>query len=150
MQISEIMTRDPACCTRDTSLQEVAHMMVDCDCGAVPVVDSQSSRKPAGIITDRDIVTRSMAEGKNPMQMRTEDVMTSPALYMSPENTVQECVRFMEDNQVRRILVVDDNESVVGIVAQADLAQEHVLAGHAEEFLEELSQPSMEASQPSS
>lgn len=149
MQISEIMTPEPACCTPDTPLQEVAQMMVDCDCGAVPVVESQSARRPAGIITDRDIVTRTMPEGKNPMQMRTGDVMTSPALYMSPADSVQECVRFMEDNQVRRILVVNDDESVVGIVAQADLAQQHVLAGHAEEFLEEISRPRREASQPS-
>ena len=63
MNVAEIMTKDPACCTPDTSPQEVAQMMVECDCGCVPVVDSKDSKMPVGMITDRDITVRVVAKG---------------------------------------------------------------------------------------
>jgi CBS domain-containing protein len=66
MNVGEIMTKDPACCTPDTGLQEVAQMMVDCDCGCIPVVDSEGSKMPVGMITDRDITCRVVAKGQNP------------------------------------------------------------------------------------
>ena len=63
MNVREVMTADPVCCTADTPLTEVAKMMVECDCGAIPVVDSQNSKKPVGMITDRDITIRTVAVG---------------------------------------------------------------------------------------
>ena len=148
MQVREIMTESPAHCTPDRSLQEVAQLMVEHDCGAIPVVESEGAKRPAGIITDRDMVTRAIAQGENPMQMHAADVMTSPALRVSPSDSVEDCARLMEKNQVRRVLVVEEDETVVGIVAQADLAQQ-APAEQSEEVLEEVSESSEEASRPS-
>jgi CBS domain-containing protein len=123
MRIEELMTKNPKCCTKDTSLREVARMMVDCDCGEIPIVDSAASLKPIGVITDRDIVCRTVAQGKNPLDLKARDCMTTPAVTCTPDATVEECCRVMEERQVRRIPVVDRNGRLCGIVSQADLAR---------------------------
>ena len=69
MQVKEVMTPDPACCVPETGLQEVAKMMVDHDCGEIPVIENKESRLPIGVITDRDIVCRTVALGTNPLDM---------------------------------------------------------------------------------
>src|SRR5688500_19096728 len=71
MQVREIMTSDPACCTPDTNLQDVACMMIECDCGAIPVVDDLDSGRVIGMITDRDITCRTVAQRKNPLDLTT-------------------------------------------------------------------------------
>lgn len=70
MQAKDIRTRDPDCCTPDTKLRDVARLMVDHDCREIPVVKANDDRKPVGVVTDRDIVRRTVAEGKNPMNHR--------------------------------------------------------------------------------
>ena len=72
MNVGEIMTKDPACCTPDTRLQEVAKMMVDNDCGCIPVVDDEGSKMPVGMITDRDITCRVVANGQNPLDLTAQ------------------------------------------------------------------------------
>ncbi|HSU26302.1 MAG TPA: CBS domain-containing protein [Pyrinomonadaceae bacterium] len=122
MLVNEIMTEDPACCTGQTGLQEVAKMMVDNDCGCIPVVDSENSRMPIGMITDRDICCRAVAEGKNPLDLTASDAMTSTVISVTPETKLEDCLNLMEDSQIRRIAVVDGNGALCGIVAQADVA----------------------------
>ena len=122
MNVKDIMTKDPACCTAETSLQEVAQIMVDHDCGCVPVVDSDESKIPVGMITDRDITTRIVAEGKNPLDLTAADAMTSTVVSVTPETSIEECCNVMESSQIRRVAVVDANGSCCGIVAQADIA----------------------------
>jgi CBS domain-containing protein len=116
------MTKDPACCTADTPLQEVAQMMVEHDCGCVPVVDGEDSKMPVGMITDRDITTRVVAKGQNPLEMTAGDAMTSTVVSVTPETSVEECCNVMEQSQIRRVAVVDKNGACCGIVAQADVA----------------------------
>ncbi|MFY9610123.1 MAG: CBS domain-containing protein [Blastocatellia bacterium] len=123
MQVRDIMTKNPACCTSDTNLQEVAMLMVKHDCGQTPVVEGNESMKLVGVVTDRDIICRSLADGKNPLEMTAGDCMTSPCVTVTPETSVEECCRAMEENQVRRVPVVDRSGSCCGIVAQADIAQ---------------------------
>ena len=123
MKVKEIMSKDPACCTRETSLQDVAVLMVEHDCGEIPVVDSLQSKRPVGVITDRDITVRSVALGKNPLELRARDCMSSPAVTVSPESDLDECCRLMEENQLRRIPVVDESGCCCGIVSQADIAR---------------------------
>ena len=140
MQVKEVMTRDPICCTSDSSLQEVARQMVEHDCGAIPVVDNEQNKKPIGMITDRDITCRSVAVGKNPLEMTAADCMTSSAMTVSPEDDIHDCCQRMEEKQVRRALVVDEDGCCCGIVAQADIARqgsEHDTA----EIVREVSQP---------
>jgi CBS domain-containing protein len=123
MQVQEIQTSNPACCAPDTNLGQVAQMMVQNNCGSIPVVDGQGSMKPVGIVTDRDITCRTVAEGKNPLDMTAGDCMTSPAVTVKLGTSVDDCCKVMEDNQIRRILVVDGDGSCCGIVAQADIAR---------------------------
>ena len=125
MQVREIMTQDVACCTPDTALTEVARMMVECDCGAIPVVERKDGRKKlVGMVTDRDIVCRTLAEGKNPVDLTAGVCMSQGVVTARPEESVEECCQKMEEHQVRRILVTDENDECCGIVAQADIAQQ--------------------------
>ena len=122
MRVSELMTPNPTCCTPETSLQEAAAMMVRINCGSIPVVENEKNRHPVGIVTDRDIVCRAVAEGKNPLQMKVKDCYTTPVESISEDADAEEVTAQMEQSRVRRMLVVDENGRCCGIVAQADLA----------------------------
>src|SRR4030095_2653771 len=122
MQVKEVMTADPACFTSETRLREVAKLMVDNDCGEIPVVDNEKTRKPIGVITDRDIVCRTVAQGLNPLNQTVADFMSKPCVTVTPDMSVEECARVLEQNKIRRVPVVDSAGSCCGIVAQADIA----------------------------
>ncbi len=122
MLVREIMTENPACCTADTNLQEVAKMMVVNDCGCIPVVEDNAHNRPIGTITDRDICCRAVAEGRNPLDMSASQVMTKNVVSVTPDMTVEDCCNTMEDNQIRRVVVIDDSGSCCGMVSQADIA----------------------------
>jgi len=139
MQVKEIMTPDPRCCVPESNLGEVAQMMLDCDCGEIPIVDSLDSGKPIGVITDRDIVCRTVALGKNPLELRARDCMTSPVITVRPDTDVEDCCKQMEHYQVRRIPVVDANGRCCGLVAQADVAN-RVPARRTAEVVRQVSQ----------
>jgi CBS domain-containing protein len=141
MQVQSIMTRDPACCTPDTDLQIVARAMVERDCGALPVVDGEQSRKPVGMITDRDIVCRLVADGRNPLDSKVRDAMSESAVTVRQDASLDECERLMEERQVRRIPVVDETGACCGIVAQADIAL-NAPAKETAEVVKDISQPS--------
>ena len=140
MEISEIMTENPICCVPETGLEEVARMMVENDCGAIPVVEDQETWKPVGIITDRDIACRAVAEGRNPLEMIAEEVMSLVPVAVNRTATVEECMREMEAHQLRRILVTDGTGGCVGIVALADIAL-HSGGKETAEVVGEVSQP---------
>jgi CBS domain-containing protein len=122
MDIRKIMTTNPACCFPDTPLPEVAKLMVAHDCGEIPVVDD-ATRKPVGVVTDRDIAVRVVAPGLNPANLSARDCMTAPAVTVPPETSLDRCARIMEEKQLRRIVVVDAAGCLCGIVAQADIAR---------------------------
>lgn len=123
MQVREIMTKNPACCTPDSTLQEIAQLMVEHDCGLIPVVDSNLGMRPIGTITDRDITIRTFATGKNPLNMKASEIMTTDIVTISPETSVQDCGNVMKKEDIRRVLVIDRDGKLIGIVAQADIAQ---------------------------
>lgn len=123
MVANDLMTANPACATMDTPLQDVARMMVDCDCGEIPIVDRSDSKKPVGVVTDRDIVTRTIAQGKNPLSATAGDVMTKPAVCAKETDDADTIKRLMETHQIRRIPVVGRNGEITGIVSVADLAR---------------------------
>ena len=149
MQVKEIMSKNPVCALPDSEVREVAEMMVEFDCGSIPVVENSETLKPLlGVVTDRDIVCRLIAAGKNPLEARVRDCMSTPAVTVRPEDTVERCSNIMEENQIRRIPVVDDSGAVAGIVTQAHIAR-HTSRSEAGEFLQSMSRKSPEASQPS-
>lgn len=145
MQVKDVMTPDPACCTADTSLQEVAKLMVDHDCGEIPVVDSKGTKQPIGVITDRDIVVRSVAKGNNPLDLTAADCLSKPCVTVTPEMSIEECGNILETNKIRRVPVVDKSGDICGIVAVADIA---LRAGGnvTTEVVKEVSEPGASAS----
>ena len=140
MKVKEIMTENPICCVATTSLEEVARMMVENDCGAIPVVEDQEGWKPVGIITDRDITCRAVAEGRNPLELVAGDIMTPSPVTAGPDTELEDCERLMAEHQLRRILVVDADGGCCGIVALADIAR-HAPETEAAEVVEEVSKP---------
>ena len=123
MQVREIMTTDPACCTADASLEEVAKAMVEHDCGEIPIVRSSSDKSLLGVVTDRDIVCRLVAQGRNPVDEAAEACMSSPVVSVRESTPVEDCAKLMEDKQIRRVPVVNGGGMVCGIVSQADIAK---------------------------
>jgi CBS domain-containing protein len=122
MKAREIMTSNPACCTPDATAQEAALLMLDCDCGVIPVVEDKQSMRLAGVVTDRDLTVRGLAQGKG-AATKVRELMTSDPSCCSPEDDLREVERAMADRQVRRVPIVDDRGCCVGVVAQADLAR---------------------------
>ena len=140
MKVKEIMTKSPACCTPETSLREVAAMFVDNDCGAVPVVDSVNTRRPVGIVTDRDIACRAVAKGLNALELTARDCMSSPSVTIREDASLDEAIQLMEDNRVRRLPVVDERGRCIGMIAQADIALS-AGRGKTAEVVREISRP---------
>jgi CBS domain-containing protein len=145
MLVKELMTANPACCTPDSSLPEVARMMVQNDCGEIPVIKDQKSKIPVGVVTDRDIVCRTIANDRNPLDLTAADCMTKPIVTVTPDISLEECCRIMEEKLIRRLPVVDDSGACVGIVAVADIALQtgKNVAGH---IVKEVSEPTRSAS----
>jgi CBS domain-containing protein len=141
MNISEIMTADPEFCTPDDSVIDAARLMAQHDVGMVPICESVETRKAIGCITDRDIVVRVVAEGKDPNVVNSlRDVMTHELATCSPNDDVDEVMQMMQQRQVRRILVTDEHGSLVGVVATADLTTA-VNREKVGETMEEISEP---------
>jgi CBS domain-containing protein len=116
----DVMTPDPACCTPNTTLDQVAKMMVQNNCGEIPVVDSND--QPIGVVTDRDIVCRVVAHGKNPMAYTADTCMSQPVVTVCADDALGDVVSTMEKHQIRRVPVVDERGCCAGIISQADLA----------------------------
>ena len=119
MKARDLMTASPCCCSPDDSIQEVAQMMRDHDCGRVPIVQGS---QVIGIITDRDRAVRALADGLYP-GIRVRNVMTVAPECCSEDDDVHNVERVMSERQVRRVPIVNADGGVVGIVAQADLAR---------------------------
>ncbi|MGH8602045.1 MAG: CBS domain-containing protein [Gammaproteobacteria bacterium] len=125
--VRDIMTLNPAYCTLDTGLGDVAKLMVDCDCGEIPVVESMDpenmdSMRPVGMITDRDISCRAVAQGKNALEMTVAECMTTPCVTLPEKADLEHCCAVLEQYQIRRAPVVDRDGRLCGIVSQADIA----------------------------
>lgn len=122
-KVRSIMTMNPACCTIDTKLVDVARLMIEHDCGEIPVLSNFTEKKVIGVITDRDICCRAIAKGLNPAAMNAKDCMSSPAVTAGVDLPIEECMELMEKNKIRRVPVVDDNGCCCGMVSLADIAR---------------------------
>lgn len=120
MDVTSVMTQNPACCKADTPLQQVAQLMVDNDCGEIPVVDA--SRRPIGVVTDRDIAVRIVATGREVNSAKASDCMSTPVVSVDTKASLADCLDVMESKRIRRVPVIDESGTLVGIVAQADIA----------------------------
>jgi CBS domain-containing protein len=121
MTISDIMTASVVSCRPETPVSQIARLMCDNDCGAIPVVDALG--RPEGIVTDRDLACRVVAEGKDALKTEAREIMSRPIVSVSREISLDACCSVLEKNQIRRVLVVDATGSTCGIVSQADVAR---------------------------
>jgi CBS domain-containing protein len=147
MKISEIMTKNPTTVTPGTTVRDAAQLMQREDTGILPVVESGGERKLVGVVTDRDIAIRVVAEGRG-SDTRVSEVMTSSRLAtLRPDADVDELMDTMADQQVRRVPIVDDRGTLVGIVAQADIVRKARDEKKSERTVEKISEPSRRHSQ---
>ena len=118
--VTSVMTANPASCSKDTPLRHVAQMMIDNDCGMIPVVDDGG--RPVGTVTDRDIATRIVACGKDAASACAADAMTSPIKTVPSSTSLYDATCVMEAEKIRRLVVVDAQGKLAGVAALADLA----------------------------
>jgi CBS domain-containing protein len=131
MFVKDVMTPSPICCSPSDTLDRVATMMREHDCGAIPVCDGT---KLVGMVTDRDITIRAVAFGKLPVAVAVGDVMTKKLYTVRPDDDVDEAVDAMKSKLVRRLPVVDEKGDIIGIVAPSDLAPT-MASHHVADFL---------------
>lgn len=138
---SEIMTPDPVSCEPNDPIKKAAKIMKQHDVGAVPVVESQASKRVTGIVTDRDIVVKVVAEDRSVEQATVRDAMTSSLVACRLDDDVEQALRLMAERQVRRMPVVDDAGRLRGIIAQADIATRVNRDKQTGELVEAISEP---------
>ncbi|MBX5459447.1 MAG: CBS domain-containing protein [Steroidobacteraceae bacterium] len=122
MKINELMTRQVEICSPNDTIQQAARTMAKIDAGVLPVGEND---RLVGMITDRDIAVRAVAEGKSPTQCRVRDVMSSEVRYCFEDDDVIEVAENMSEQQIRRLPVVNRDKRLVGIISLADIARQH-------------------------
>ncbi|RKD22482.1 CBS domain-containing protein [Caminicella sporogenes DSM 14501] len=137
MKVRDLMTRDVTTADLNSSVAQIAQNMKDLNVGAIPVCDKNNNL--VGIVTDRDIVLRNVAEGKK--SAKAQDVMSSQLITVTPDTHVHEAARIMSENQIRRLPVVE-NGKLVGILSIGDFATQNIYVNEAGEALSEISKPS--------
>lgn len=135
----DIMTANPQCVTPEDAVSRAAEIMRDANVGLVPVVEDQGSMRLAGVVTDRDIAVRVVAEGRG-NDCRARDVMSSGLATVRPDDDVSHVTDLMKREQVRRVPVVE-NDRLVGIIAQADVALDLGSDRKTGDVVEKISEP---------
>lgn len=120
--VREFMTTDARCITENQSLVDAARMMMDLDCGSLPICGDDGRLK--GMITDRDIVLKCVAEGRNPADVMARDLATGKPYWVDADANVDDAINMMETHQVRRLPVISDHR-MVGIISQGDIARNY-------------------------
>ena len=146
MKAKDVMSKDPSCCTANQTVRDAAKLMVEHDCGCIPIVDDLSAKRVVGTITDRDITCRCTAKGRS-ADTRIADVMSPNPVCCRPEDEVSDIERVMSERKVRRVPIVDNGGCCVGIVAQADLARANsrgVSDREVSQVVERVSEPTCE------
>ena len=143
MKCKDIMTPSPHVCSPQSVSIEAAKIMRDEDIGIVPVVEN--GQKLIGVVTDRDLCLGVVAEGKHPREVKVSDCMSQELLTCKPEDDVRKAQELMQEYQVRRIPVVDDQGRIVGMIAQADIALKVEKPNEVTETVKNISKPAQAA-----
>ena len=122
MLCNEIMTTNPECCLPSDPVIKAAQLMKSEDVGPIPIVKDKDGKRLAGIVTDRDLAIKVVAEARDPRTTPVEEVMTNDVVTCKENDDVDKALKLMQDYQVRRIPVVDKSDHLLGIIAQADVA----------------------------
>lgn len=119
MKVKDLMHRGAEFVAPNASLQQIAKKMRDFDVGAIPVCEKG---KPVGIVTDRDITIRALANGKDASKVEAKDVMSRDLVFCRDSEEAEDAIRIMEDNQIRRLPVLDEAQKLVGMVSLGDIS----------------------------
>ena len=138
---SDVMTENPTSALPGDIVMKIAQLMKKEDIGPVPIVDNEQSQKLVGIVTDRDLALKVVAEGRDPNATKVEEVMTRKLITCRAEDHIDVAMRAMAQYQLRRIPVVDDGMRLVGIISQADVATRVDQPEKTAEVVKEISEP---------
>lgn len=138
MKIRDILTKDPEVVHPDATICEAARKMKECDIGMLPVCDGE---RLVGSLTDRDLTIRAVADGADPLKTKVREVMTSKVYYCFEDDGLQEAARVMEDQQIRRLPVINSDKRLVGIISLGDLAVRTHDQKLVEEVMERVCEP---------
>lgn len=119
---NEVMTKNPVCCLPDDIVTKAAELMKSSNIGSIPVIESEQTKKLVGIVTDRDLTLKIVAKGLDAKSAKVESVMTRKVVTCRAEDDLQKALDAMAEHQLRRIPVVDNDNKILGIIAQADVA----------------------------
>ena len=137
---NEVMTKNPVCCLPNDMAVKAAQLMKSNNIGSIPVIDGEQTKKLVGIVTDRDLALKVVAEGSDSKSMKVDAVMTHKVITCHADDDLQKALDAMAEHQLRRIPVVDDDNKVVGIIAQADVATRVDQPEKTAEVVKEISQ----------
>jgi CBS domain-containing protein len=137
---NEVMTKNPACCLQNDTVSKAAKLMKSENVGVIPVVENEKTKKLVGIVTDRDLTLKIVAEGLDAKATKVEVAMTHKVVTCLAEDDLQKALDAMAKHQLRRIPIVDVNNQVVGIIAQADVATRVDQPEKTAEIVKEISQ----------
>jgi CBS domain-containing protein len=134
------MTKNLVCCLPDDSVANAAELMKSKNIGSIPVIENEQSQKLVGIVTDRDLALKIVADALDARSTKVETVMTHKLVTCHADDDLQKALDAMAEHQLRRIPVVDDNNRIVGIIAQADVARRADQPEKIAEMVKEISQ----------
>ena len=137
---NEVMTKNPLCCLPEDLVTKAAGLMKSENIGSIPVVENEQTRKLVGIVTDRDLTLKIVAEGLDAKSTKVEAVMTRKVVTCRAEDGLQKALDAMSEHQLRRIPGVDGDNKIVGIIAQADVATRVDQPQKTAEMVKEISQ----------
>ncbi len=137
---NEIMTKNPVCCLPNDSVAKAAELMKSRNIGSIPVVENEQTQKLVGIVTDRDLALKIIAGGRDAKSTKVEAVMTHKVVTCHVDDDLQKALDAMAEHQLRRIPVVDHDNRIVGIIAQADVATRAGQPEKTAEMVKEVSQ----------
>lgn len=137
----DVMTKDPLCCQPGTSAARAAQVMKVLDVGPIPVVENAGTKKLVGLVTDRDLAMKVVAEERHPVLVKVGEVMTRDLVTCSANDDLDKAIQLMAENQLRRIPVIDEDGAIIGIIAQADIAMKATAAEQTGKVVEEISRP---------
>jgi CBS domain-containing protein len=137
---NEVMTKKAVCCLPDDMVTKVAQLMQSENIGSIPVIENEQTQKLVGIVTDRDLVLKIIAKGQDAKSTKVEAVMTRQVVTCHAEDDLQKALDAMAKHQLRRIPIVDNNNKIVGIIAQADVATRVNQPEKTAEMVKEISQ----------
>ena len=144
MKCNEVMTKNPVCCLPTDYVTVAAQLMRRVDIGAVPVIENEQTMKLVGILSDRDLALKIVAEGRDPQSTKVEEVMTRKVVTCQMDDDLQKALNLMAEHQLRRIPVIDNDNRITGIIAQADVATRLDQPQKTAEMVKEISQSKKE------